>query len=1398
MTAGTRVGLQTAGDCKVSQCDGLGNAVLANDDTDVASDSQECTNDVCTNGVPSHPPLAAATACGAGGMLKCDGQGACVTCAAPADCGVSTECQARTCVAGTCGVNNVVRGTAVTAQTAGDCKKSQCDGNGATELLNDDTDVQADATSCTNDVCTGGVLSHPPVAAGATCSEGTGTKCDGAGACVACAAAADCPGTDGECQQRTCTAGVCGFTFTAQNTVVTSQTARDCQKNVCNGAGAVTTANDDTDAPNDNNACTIDSCLAGAPHFVNATMGAACGTAGQCSAGVCVGCLSANDCPGTDDECQARSCTNNVCGTTFTSAGTAVAAQTANNCRKNVCDGSGNIVNQNDNADLPLDDGNECTAQACSSGAPAFPPVAVNTACTQNNGAFCSAAGACVACTAAAQCPGSDSECQTRTCISNVCGTSNTAAGFVTTSQTANDCKENQCDGAGAVVTVNKNADIPADDGNQCTSQACNAGVPVFPAVPVNTACGPGLGSFCNATAACVTCNVGTQCPGTDTDCQARTCNSNTCGFSFTSAGTPTSAQTPNDCQENQCNGSGSVVSVAKNTDVPADDGNQCTQQTCVAGAPSFPPAAVNTACNQNGGSFCSAAGACVSCNAPSQCPGTDSECQTRTCNSNVCGVANAVAGTVTAAQVAGDCKENRCDGAGAIIAANQDGDVPGDDGNQCTAQVCAGGAPSFPSVPVDTACNQNGGVVCNSTANCVACNTATQCPGVDTECKTRTCNSGACGTNNTAAGTPTSAQTLGDCKVNQCDGAGNIVAVNASADAPADDGNQCTNEVCTSGVPSHPAKPMDSACNQNGGSFCTATGSCVGCNVATQCPGTDTECQTRTCSGNTCGANNTAAGTVVAAQTAGDCKQAQCDGAGAIASVNDNADAPADDGNQCTSEVCTAGVPSHPALASGTACNQMGGTVCDGSGACVVTPAVASTTPADGSTPSASPSISVTFTTAMNPATLTAQTTAGACSGSLQVSLDSFASCIAFSAASPMMSGGNTVATLTASPGLLVNRSYKIRVTTAASSGGGVPLAGQFTHPSGFTTTSPNLCAGSVVISQLFGGGGSGASVPNADFIELHNRGTAAVTMVGWSLQYASAAGTSWQVATFSGTIQPNGFFLVRMQAAQGTGATLPTPDASGSNINMSQTAGKIALLSNSTSLGSASCPTGASVVDFLGFGTQAVGTGCWEGPASTVSTSPAPSASTAVFRVQSGCADVNNNASDFTTGAPAPRNSTSAAIACACTVQNESNAALEANYCDVQFPLSLAAMAGASTAIVYGQLFHAGTTEAAGANANVRAQLGYGLATSNPQYQSGWTWTNATYNVQSGNNDEYQASFTAPAVGAANRYVYRFSLDQGVSWTYCDANQTDSGAGSNANLTFEFADIPVLTITP
>src|SRR5687768_18220605 len=50
----------------------------------------------------------------------------------------------------------------------------------------------------------------------------------------------------------------------------------------------------------------------------------------------------------------------------------------------------------------------------------------------------------------------------------------------------------------------------------------------------------------------------------------------------------------------------------------------------------------------------------------------------------------------------------------------------------------------------------------------------------------------------------------------------------------------------------------------------------------------------------------------------------------------------------------------------------------------------------------------------------------------------------------------------------------------------------------------SPNI-----VISQIYGGGGNAGATYTHDFIELFNRGTSAVSLAGWSVQYASATGT-------------------------------------------------------------------------------------------------------------------------------------------------------------------------------------------------------------------------------------------------------------------------------------------------
>jgi hypothetical protein len=175
------------------------------------------------------------------------------------------------------------------------------------------------------------------------------------------------------------------------------------------------------------------------------------------------------------------------------------------------------------------------------------------------------------------------------------------------------------------------------------------------------------------------------------------------------------------------------------------------------------------------------------------------------------------------------------------------------------------------------------------------------------------------------------------------------------------------------------------------------------------------------------------------------------------------------------------------------------------------------------------------------------------------------------------------------------------------------------------------NAVSPNIVISQVYGGGGnSGATLKN-DFIELYNRGTTAVDVTGWTVQYASASGTTWDSTVLSGTIQPGCYYLA--QEAQGAGGTvdLPTPDATGS-LALSATSGKVALVSNSTVL-TGSCPSG--VVDLVGYGTA----NCSEGSAA-----PGLTNTTAIFRANGGATDTDNNSADFSTAAPNPRNGTGA----------------------------------------------------------------------------------------------------------------------------------------------------------
>jgi len=184
---------------------------------------------------------------------------------------------------------------------------------------------------------------------------------------------------------------------------------------------------------------------------------------------------------------------------------------------------------------------------------------------------------------------------------------------------------------------------------------------------------------------------------------------------------------------------------------------------------------------------------------------------------------------------------------------------------------------------------------------------------------------------------------------------------------------------------------------------------------------------------------------------------------------------------------------------------------------------------------------------------------------------------------------------------------------------------------------------AGSIVVAEVFAAGGnSGAAYAN-DYVELFNRGASAVAVDGWTLQYASASGTTWQSTGLSGSIPAGGRFLVQLASGGTNGAALPAPDATGTT-NLAFTGGKVAVVDNATSLScgaaAGSCSAISAVEDLVGYG----GAADYEGSG----TAPAGSATMALARAGGGCTETDDNAADFATSAPAPHNSSAPASAC------------------------------------------------------------------------------------------------------------------------------------------------------
>jgi DNA/RNA endonuclease G (NUC1) len=186
-------------------------------------------------------------------------------------------------------------------------------------------------------------------------------------------------------------------------------------------------------------------------------------------------------------------------------------------------------------------------------------------------------------------------------------------------------------------------------------------------------------------------------------------------------------------------------------------------------------------------------------------------------------------------------------------------------------------------------------------------------------------------------------------------------------------------------------------------------------------------------------------------------------------------------------------------------------------------------------------------------------------------------------------------------------------------------------------------IAPGSVVISQVYGGGGNAGATLKNDFIEIFNRTSNTINLNGWSVQYASAgggAGATWtRKTTLTGSIGPGQYYLIREAAGAGGSVDLPPADDTGT-ITMGATDGKIALVTNDSFLPNG-CPIGnPNVMDFVGYGSA----DCYEG----FGAAPVLTNTTAALRARGGCKDTDYNAANFTAVAPSPRNKFSAPNLC------------------------------------------------------------------------------------------------------------------------------------------------------
>lgn len=214
-------------------------------------------------------------------------------------------------------------------------------------------------------------------------------------------------------------------------------------------------------------------------------------------------------------------------------------------------------------------------------------------------------------------------------------------------------------------------------------------------------------------------------------------------------------------------------------------------------------------------------------------------------------------------------------------------------------------------------------------------------------------------------------------------------------------------------------------------------------------------------------------------------------------------------------------------------------------------------------------------------------------------------------------------------------------------------PKSTETTTSSSNEALNDNTAGSGLVISQIYGGGGTATGLWNRGYVELFNRTKNPISLKGISLHYAGPISDFGLAARLpaDAVVPAGGYYLVGFLAGQ-SGFDL-RPDTNGLPVGVLPVNGKLAIVRMVTDDGDAAtqrmgcggvdagtCTTNARVIDLVGYGVTTDHEGA--------ETASPPGMKTALLRKGAGCTDTSDNKADFEAGQPQPRSAASPVHVC------------------------------------------------------------------------------------------------------------------------------------------------------